>query len=300
MFNIIASRRLPIAVSAAVVAMALATVAPAGASSSLRTQTLSQHTSPDGRTVTSGALRLTAGSVAALDPDGHTLAVHGSGFDTTRGIYLALCVIPATGEAPSPCGGGIDTSGQAGASRWISSNPPSYATGLTIPYGPGGSFTTSLTVQAGVSPGVDCRAVRCAITTRSDHTRSSDRTQDLFLAVSFSAAVPPTSQPAVGPTAITPARPAPNAATPTTPTTLAPVLTTSPTSTPSTTTTTTATTATTTTTTARTGLAPRPTAKTRSDAARDDTPWWPVLIVGAAALGVGALVVARRLRGTRR
>lgn len=141
--------------------------------------------SADGRTVTSGTRTLTASQVADLDPRGQAVAVAGSGYDSTKGIYVALCVIPPRNAIPSPCGGGVDREGSADASQWFSSNPPEYGVGLARPYGPGGSFSTNFNVQAEIAPGIDCRQVRCALVTRSDHTRTSDRSQDLMIPVRF-------------------------------------------------------------------------------------------------------------------
>jgi hypothetical protein len=101
---------------------------------------------------------------------------------------------------PSPCGGGVDTEGTQGAAQWISSNPPSYGVGLAQPYGPGGTFQTAFAIRSEISPGIDCRQVRCAIVTRNDHTRSADRSQDLIVPVTFRAAptvMPPPVDPGV-------------------------------------------------------------------------------------------------------
>ncbi len=60
---------------------------------------------------------------------GSIITVNGKYFDETVGIYLAFCVIPPKGQAPTPCGGGINKAGLGEASFWISSNPPPYAVG---------------------------------------------------------------------------------------------------------------------------------------------------------------------------
>src|SRR5690606_12035619 len=105
-------------------------------------------------------------------------------------------------------------------------------------YGPGGSFTVTLQLSPEISPGLDCKVVRCAIVTRNDHTRGSDRSQDLMLPVTFSTAAvaPPPPTTAVPPSAPT------TMATPEPTTTVETTVTTSSTSTtePSTTTSTTA------------------------------------------------------------
>lgn len=54
---------------------------------------------------------------------GTMVTVTGKGFDETVGIYLAFCVMPAKGKAPTPCGGGVNKAGMGEASYWISSNP---------------------------------------------------------------------------------------------------------------------------------------------------------------------------------
>jgi len=133
-----------------------------------------------------------------LAPEGEPVTISGTCFDVTKGIYVALCVTPLPGQAPSPCGGGVDLEGALGASHWISSNPPPYAAGLTQPYGPGGSFTVQLRPAAALNDVVDCRRVLCAIVSRADHTRGSDRTQDVVVPVSF-ANPAPASQPLPAP-----------------------------------------------------------------------------------------------------
>ena len=164
--------------------------------------------SPDGRTGTDGTRTMALSQVVDLDPAGSTVSASGSGYDENKGVYVALCVIPPKNYVPSPCGGGVDTEGTQGASQWISSNPPSYGVGLAQPYGPGGSFVTSFTVRAEIAPGIDCRQVRCALVTRSDHTRTSDRSQDIIIPVTFRAAAPVTTAPPTpgrGPTTTEPA-----------------------------------------------------------------------------------------------
>ncbi|WP_208029511.1 hypothetical protein [Rhabdothermincola sediminis] len=137
--------------------------------------------------VSDGQRTLQASRTEALDPTGERITVTGAGFDVSKGIYVAFCAIPPPGMPPSPCGGGEDRAGSTGASAWISSNPPPYAVGLPTPYGPEGSFTVELAIQPVINATTDCRRVRCAIVTRNDHTRSSDRSQDLFLPVTFRA-----------------------------------------------------------------------------------------------------------------
>lgn len=140
-------------------------------------------------TVATGAAgqRLSVSQTTGLLRSGQTLSVSGSGYDVEKGIYVAFCVDKGPGAVPSPCGGGADTSGSSGSSVWISSNPPSYGEGLAIPYGPGGSFQVTIAVTATIGT-VDCTVTRCAVVTRADHTRTSDRSQDVRAVVTFAAA----------------------------------------------------------------------------------------------------------------
>ena len=70
------------------------------------------------------------------------------------------------------------------SSAWISSNPPPYGRDLAIPYSKGGRFSVTLTVNSQIGD-IDCRRISCAIVTRADHTKSSIRTSDLFIPVTF-------------------------------------------------------------------------------------------------------------------
>ena len=116
--------------------------------------------------------------------NGSVVTVKGNYFDETVGIYLAFCVIPAKGKAPTPCGGGVNKAGLSEASFWISSNPPPYAAGLTDEFLPGGRFTHPVKISATIGK-FDCRKVRCAITVRSDHLRTGDRSNDLFIPITI-------------------------------------------------------------------------------------------------------------------
>jgi hypothetical protein len=226
---------------------------------------------------------ITVSKITGLDPAGDTITVRGSGFDVSKGIYVAVCVDNGPGRTPTPCLGGVDTSGSGGGSAWISSNPPSYGAGLATPYGPGGSFSATLSVAA-VDPvtGTDCRAVACAAVTRADHTRTADRSQDVRVRLTF-AAPAPAPKPAPKP------EPAPKTTTKTT--------TPKPTTAPPTTTTTT------TTAPANTSTAPNTTssaeiADTAAAPAGDDRAgWW---IGGAAAvLAATSVLVILRVRRAR-
>ncbi|WP_214111229.1 hypothetical protein [Acrocarpospora catenulata] len=131
-------------------------------------------------------------SASELPEEGGTITVKGSGYDESKGIYLAFCVRPKPGELPTPCGGGADLTGATDSSKWISSTPPRYGEGLATPYGPGGTFETTLTInpRIGGSPVFDCREIECVVVTRADHTRSADRTQDVLIPVTFGGGPP--------------------------------------------------------------------------------------------------------------
>src|SRR5690625_3538361 len=139
------------------------------------------ETGPDGQELTV--------SQTALDPEGQTVTVTGTGYRDDVGIYVALCVIPEGDAAPGPCLGGVNMEGEGGASYWIATDPPAYAEGLTIPYGTAGDFEVELEV-APDDGHTDCLdpAVApngCAISTRADHTRDSDRSADVLIPVTF-------------------------------------------------------------------------------------------------------------------
>lgn len=120
-----------------------------------------------------------------LPVDGAEVVVRGTGFDPSAGVYVAVCVDNGPGEKPTPCIGGADTAGVGGA-IWVSDDPPSYAEGLTLPYGPDGSFEVTLPVPAQDEvTGVDCRVQSCAVTTRFDHLRGEDRRADHVIPVTF-------------------------------------------------------------------------------------------------------------------
>lgn len=115
---------------------------------------------------------------------GSILTVNGQYFDETVGIYLAFCVVPKKGQPPTPCGGGVNKAGMGEASFWISSNPPPYAVGLTEEFLPGGRFTHKVKVSKKIGK-FDCTKIKCAITVRADHLRSSDRSSDLFIPITI-------------------------------------------------------------------------------------------------------------------
>jgi len=112
------------------------------------------------------------------------ITVTGKRFDESVGVYLAVCVLPKKGLAPTPCGGGVNKAGVGEGSFWISSNPPPYGVGLADPYQPGGRFTYQIRVPRKIGS-FDCKKVKCAVTIRADHLRSTDRSFDLFVPITF-------------------------------------------------------------------------------------------------------------------
>ena len=139
------------------------------------------------RSTTRGSMTLTVSQGDQLRVEGQRVRVRGSGYDRSKGIYVAFCVDNGPGQQPTPCGGGADTEGRSGNSVWISDLPPAYGTGLAQAYGPGGTFDVEISVRAQLNDDVDCRQVQCAVVTRADHTRSNDRSLDVVVPVSFAA-----------------------------------------------------------------------------------------------------------------
>ncbi|MFF1297547.1 MULTISPECIES: LPXTG cell wall anchor domain-containing protein [unclassified Streptomyces] len=136
--------------------------------------------------------KLTVSRSAGLDPAGETVTVSGTGYNTEKGIYVAFCVDNGAGRTPTPCVGGVDMSGESGASVWVSSDPPSYGEGLAEPYkgsGHDGSFSVRLKVRA-EDANTDCTkpGVTCAVITRNDHTRGGDQSQTVRIPVTFGGA----------------------------------------------------------------------------------------------------------------
>jgi hypothetical protein len=125
-----------------------------------------------------------AKSTLEVSNKAQTVVVTGKGFDETIGIYLAYCVVPKPGLAPTPCGGGANKAGMGSASTWISSNAPPYADGLAIAFKGGGRFSEKLAITKMIGK-FDCTKVKCAITVRSDHLHQGDRTNDLFIPITF-------------------------------------------------------------------------------------------------------------------
>jgi len=130
-----------------------------------------------------GGPALSVSATSGLNPAGQLLDVTGSGFATGdgRGIYVAFCAVPAAGQAPSPCGGAPGQAG--GGAAWVAGDQYGVDNGAT-PLGADGSFA----VQVFATPKIgtlDCTKVQCAVVTRADHRRTTDRSQDVIVPVSF-------------------------------------------------------------------------------------------------------------------
>ncbi|HYI61242.1 MAG TPA: DUF4214 domain-containing protein [Acidimicrobiales bacterium] len=165
----------------AVSALALVAPTPAGAAPGVDTGSAGQT--------------LTVSDVDALDPNGATVTVTGTGFDaeagfdvSTMGLYLSVCVDKGAGQA-TPCIGGIDQTGGTTGTRWITNNPIGDAD--VVPISATGSFSTTLRV-ASWDENTDCldlaeEAWACKIVTRVDHRGSGNRSQDVRVPIDFAA-----------------------------------------------------------------------------------------------------------------
>ena len=173
------------------------TVATTGAGSQMSSTTsIATVTSGNSGTVSSSAVPATTTSVVVkgpklsvsqttnLNPSGTSVTVRGTGFDVSKGVYVIVCSQAAPGPQAT-CIGGVNIDGSSSSSVWVSSNPPNYAVGLTTPFQPDGSFIVELVI-VGKSGALDCTAIKCGVVTRSDHLRYTDRTQDVFVPISFS------------------------------------------------------------------------------------------------------------------
>jgi hypothetical protein len=137
------------------------------------------------------------------DPDlenlqpGDRLVVTGSGFDSQRGIYVAICQVPERVDVrPGPCLGGIPDLGSEGSgiesvdwapSNWINQQWAWRLFGARSYDDSGrGTFRAFILVPPASEEGLDCWDVQCGLFTRNDHTAIDNRMQDLYLPVRFS------------------------------------------------------------------------------------------------------------------
>ncbi len=130
-----------------------------------------------------GTPRLVVSQTTGLDPAGTRVVVRGTGFDVSKGIYVIVCN-QAAWTASRRCVGGVNLDGSSPVSEWVSSNPPAYAKGLTVPFAVDGSFSVTLLARA-IGDEIDCTKEPCGVVSFADHTRRDDRSQDVFVPVSF-------------------------------------------------------------------------------------------------------------------
>lgn len=155
-------------------------------------------TGDDGRTREIMILPAEPGGVvdtSALEV-GERLVVSGTGYDGSRGIYVAICVIPnSPADKPGPCVGGVPDQEQSevaegtvqfAPSNWINDDWAWKLFGArSYDDLASGTFTAYIEVGDPVGEGFDCRVEKCGIYTRNDHTALSDRVQDLYVPVGF-------------------------------------------------------------------------------------------------------------------
>jgi hypothetical protein len=130
-----------------------------------------------------GRPKLSVSQTTNLNPNGTSVTVRGTGYDITKGVYVIVCTQAAPGPQ-STCVVGVNIDGSSASSVWINSQPPSYGVGLALAFQPDGSFNVVLSVVA-KSGDLDCTVVKCGVVTRSDHLRYTDRTQDVFVPITF-------------------------------------------------------------------------------------------------------------------
>jgi len=157
-------------------------------------------TGDDGRTRSFDVLSPEAG--ASVDTsalaEGDRIVVSGTGYDPSRGIYVAVCRIPdEVGGKPGPCIGGVpeqEGAGEVGAvdyapSNWINDDWAWKLFGArSFDDRDAGTFTAYIEVGPPVSDELDCTVDECGIFTRNDHTALTDRAQDLYVPVAFASA----------------------------------------------------------------------------------------------------------------
>ncbi|MGB6059398.1 MAG: hypothetical protein WBF71_14160 [Microthrixaceae bacterium] len=187
------ARRTPKLLVSLLVIVGAVTALSGVAAGAEQTDTTRTVNGPTGQTLT-----VTPADGLALT--GASVKVTGTGYDPTIGVYLALCVDNGVGVSPGPCVGGASMAGGAGASFWISSNPPSYAVGLTTPFTAEGAFDLTLSLSSG-DEFVDCfdPQVRCVVATRADHTNPGVHSADVTVPVSFVGQAPIVDDPPVDP-----------------------------------------------------------------------------------------------------
>ncbi|MBC9712987.1 hypothetical protein H9Y04_10450 [Streptomyces sp. TRM66268-LWL] len=142
------------------------------------------------RSVTEGGTTytMTLNSPDVLSASGQVITVTGSGYNTARGIYVALCVTPAGAvgtNKPTPCLGGQDETGTTGASHWVN-NLFGGTVANSSKFTAGGSFSAQIFVKADLGGGNVCGdTVECSVVTKADHFAPNNRNSDVVVPVSF-------------------------------------------------------------------------------------------------------------------
>lgn len=148
------------------------------------------------RTLTAKTLEGADYDLENLTP-GEVIAVTGSGYDASIGVYVGICKVPESADGrPSPCLGGIPDDAQdekdAGSldkaveSAWVTDNWAwkSFASHTYLD-SDAGSFEVQLLVPDPVGEELNCLETACGVYTRADHTALSERVQDIYLPVKF-------------------------------------------------------------------------------------------------------------------
>jgi hypothetical protein len=174
----------PVASSATTTNAVMSTTSVAKSTATSASNSSAGSGAPTSTIGTASRPKLSVSQVNNLNPNGTTVTVRGTGYDVNKGVYVIVCTQAAPGPQAT-CIGGVNIDGSSASSVWVSSNPPNYAIGLTTPFSPDGSFTVDLVVVA-KSGALDCTVLKCGVVTRSDHLRYTDRTQDVFVPITFS------------------------------------------------------------------------------------------------------------------
>lgn len=188
---------------AASVALPILLHEPQGSSGQARVEgypTTVTATGDDERTRTLSAAGENGGPVdLAAVREGDRIVVTGSGYTPGRGLYVAICAIPAQLDGrPGPCLGGVPEQTEEelpeGSVQWAPSNwiNDEFAWRIFGARGfddrDAGEFTAYLLVGPAADASVDCAAVECGIYTRNDHTATEDRVQDIYLPIAWDTA----------------------------------------------------------------------------------------------------------------
>ena len=162
------------------------TVSPSGDAPTTAAQSTVASTTvaPTTTSRTAGTPHLSVSPSSGLDGAGTRVTVRGTGYDVAKGVYVIVCN-QAAWTVSRRCVGGVNIDGSSPVSEWVSSNPPAYAKGLTVPFANDGSFSITLVVRA-IGDAIDCTKEQCGVVTFADHTRRDDRSQDVFVPIAFS------------------------------------------------------------------------------------------------------------------